>query len=131
MQREREEVDETRSFYDFQNQQQRSLPRRQEEGNVDWVVGMVDKTESDNIFYQQRLVNNRLTGNAAKKAFSHLKLSNTLLHRIWVLVDFEGNNKLDADQFALALWLAKQVREGKGIPDELTWQMIPPSYRDV
>lgn len=108
----------------------RKLPRKPSHGGENWVVSMVEKTDSDNIFFKQRLVNNKLTGKAAKKAFASLNLPNRVMMKIWVLVDFSGANELDSDQFALAWWLAKRALNDKPVPDELTWEMLPPSYRE-
>lgn len=105
------------------------MPRRDSTVATDWVVGNTEKVESDNIYYRQQLSNGKLTGIAAKKAFAILNLPENVLNKIWVLCDFEKKNALDADQFALALWLGKQYSNGVPLPIQLTWQMIPPSYR--
>jgi len=98
-------------------------------GKTHWVVSLVKKTEADNIFYGQVLVNGKLTGKAAKKAFSTTGLSVQDLSKIWKLVDFDHSNQLDADQFALALYLGELLKEGESLPEALTPQMIPPSRR--
>jgi len=99
-------------------------------GKNAWVVSLVEKTEADNIFYAQVLTNGKLTGKAAKKAFSTTGLEADFLRKIWTLVDFDKSNALDADQFAVALHLAHLVKKGEELPAELPPQMIPPSRRD-
>lgn len=120
--------DDMRSRFDFTPE--RVLPIRKPGESNDWVVSSILKRETDNIFYSQKLTREgKLTGRAARKAFSSLGLPAQIMHKIWVLVDIEGTEELDADEFALAFWVGRRVVEGGSIPSELTWEMLPPSYR--
>eukprot|EP00924_Labyrinthula_sp_SR-Ha-C_P016213 maker-scaffold_52-snap-gene-0.3-mRNA-1 protein AED:0.00 eAED:0.00 QI:244/1/1/1/1/1/2/143/652 len=106
-------------------------PIPQDGESEDWVVSLVDKRESDNLFFKQKLIGGKLTGKAARKAFAGTGLPNHKLNDIWVLVDFSKNNELDADQFALAMYLCRKVKQGEEIPQKLTYRMIPPSHREL
>ena len=108
---------------------ERHLPRKTSRDGTEWVVSITLKTESDNIFYDLA-PQGKLRGRVARKAFGKFKLPNKACLEIWALVDFTKSNELDADQFALAYWLSKEYRD-KPLPSEVTFEMLPPSHREM
>ncbi|GBG32560.1 EH-domain containing protein, putative [Hondaea fermentalgiana] len=88
-------------------------------GGSGWAVSQSLKTEADNIFFSSPLQGGKLAGTAAQQAFASTGLSNNVLAKVWTLADMDHINQLDADQFAVALYLARQVQSGKSLPDTL------------
>lgn len=86
-----------------------------------------DKLKSDHIFFSFALKDGKLEGSNARKAFATTGLSADILAAIWKLVDFEGTNELDEEEFAVAMFLAEQVKAGAKLPDKLPRNYVPPS----
>ncbi|CAM9574683.1 unnamed protein product, partial [Choristocarpus tenellus] len=49
------------------------------------------------------------------------------LDDIWVLSDIDHDGMLDQDEFAVAMFLCCQLREGHPLPDSLPGSLVPPS----
>ena len=54
-----------------------------------------------------------------------------VLKQIWTLADFTKRGMLDADEFAVAMYLVEAVQGGMVIPDRLPTALIPPSKRHL
>ncbi len=59
------------------------------------------------------------------------KLPNSVLGKIWKLSDIDKDGLLDADEFALAMYLIEIKLEDHDLPTELPEHLIPPSKRDL
>lgn len=57
------------------------------------------------------------------------KLPNSILGKIWKLSDMDKDGMLDAEEFALALYLINLKVEGHEMPAELPPHLIPPSKK--
>lgn len=51
------------------------------------------------------------------------------LRKIWELADVDKDGKMDAGEFAVAMWLVNDKLSGKPLPDTLPEDLIPPSKR--
>ena len=52
-----------------------------------------------------------------------------VLRQIWNLSDIDRDGSLDADEFAVAMHLARESSSGKPMPATLPLDLIPPSKR--
>jgi len=94
-----------------------------------WVISNDMKKIYDGIFYSLNPVQGRITGDAARETLMNTGIGVPPLRKIWELVDFEKGGKLDADEFALALYLTEMVKQGQNLPDVLPLNYLPPSKR--
>jgi len=99
--------------------------------NSDWIVKTEQKTSFDNLFRQQGLENNRLSGQKAKEVFIETGIPKQHLRRIWEICDMEETGTLDSDEFALAMFLCDLIKRGKTLPKDLPLEFIPPSKRQL
>jgi len=95
-----------------------------------WAITTDMKKVYDEIFVSLRPVNGRLTGESAREVLMNTGIGVPALRKIWELVDFEKQGKLDSDEFAVALFLTEQVKKGKPLPEQdLPAPLVPPSKR--
>ena len=52
-----------------------------------------------------------------------------VLRGVWELADIDGDGALDADEFAVALYLCRQAQAGAPLPTKLPADWVPPSKR--
>jgi len=52
--------------------------------------------------------------------------SQEVLKQIWDLADVDKDGSMDSDEFAVAMYLCNQVKEGGEVPAELPSCLIPP-----
>eukprot|EP00469_Lotharella_globosa_P001646 CAMPEP_0167795250 /NCGR_PEP_ID=MMETSP0111_2-20121227/14325_1 /TAXON_ID=91324 /ORGANISM="Lotharella globosa, Strain CCCM811" /LENGTH=575 /DNA_ID=CAMNT_0007688885 /DNA_START=83 /DNA_END=1807 /DNA_ORIENTATION=- len=57
-----------------------------------------------------------VSGKEANHFFKMSKLPSTVLRDIWILADVDKNNKLDKEEFAIAMHLVMKVRNGVPLP---------------
>lgn len=97
-----------------------------------WVVSETRKREYDTIFSRSPLTNGKLLGAPAKEVLlSVSKLPNVMLFKIWNLSDIDKDGALDADEFALAMFLVEEAKEGKALPELLPPSYVPPNKRST
>jgi len=96
---------------------------------VPWEIKAQDKATFDEIFYSLNPKNGKISGNVARDTLINTGIDLTFLRKIWELADFEKDGQLDADEFALALYLTELCKRGANIPDTLPISLIPPSKR--
>eukprot|EP01125_Pyxidicula_operculata_P001059 TRINITY_DN1093_c2_g2_i1.p1 TRINITY_DN1093_c2_g2~~TRINITY_DN1093_c2_g2_i1.p1 ORF type:complete len:510 (+),score=122.22 TRINITY_DN1093_c2_g2_i1:294-1823(+) len=94
-----------------------------------WMIDARTKATFDEIFYALKPIHGNLPGPIARDALINTGIDLTILRKIWDLSDFEKDGTLDADEFALALYLTEQVKMGNVIPEVLPLELIPPSKR--
>ncbi|XP_077981058.1 uncharacterized protein LOC144436207 isoform X2 [Glandiceps talaboti] len=95
-----------------------------------WVVSAQDKANSDNIFKKLDMDNDGLvTGDEVRPTFMQYGIPQPVLAHIWMLCDMKQIGKLNAEQFALALYLISQKAKGIDPPQVLTAEMVPPLSR--
>nr|XP_006823379.1 PREDICTED: epidermal growth factor receptor substrate 15-like 1-like [Saccoglossus kowalevskii] len=96
-----------------------------------WVVSAQDKAHYDNIFKRLDTDNDGLvTGDEVRQTFLQYCIPQACLAHIWMLCDMKQIGRLNAEQFALALYLLSQkANNGVDPPLQLTGEMIPPSSR--
>jgi len=83
----------------------------------------------DELFQSMGPINGCLSGAVARKPLMECGVAMEDLRIIWDLSDFEKDGTLDADEFALAMFLCQQVKAGKPVPQSLDFQLVPPSKR--
>jgi len=96
---------------------------------IPWEIRPDDKQTFDEIFYSLGPKNGKIAGNVAKDTLVNTGIDLSLLRKIWELSDFEKDGQLDADEFALALYLTECCKRGGSVPDTLPLSLIPPSKR--
>jgi len=110
-------------------------PQRQKEetnpfADEPWVVSPDAKKVYDGIFFSLNPQGGRISGDAVRETLMNTGIGVPVLRKIWELVDFEKGGKLDADEFALALFLTEFMKQGNALPDQgLPQAFLPPSKR--
>jgi len=94
-----------------------------------WIVTPGMKQGYDELFNSLAPVHGAVNGKVASKPLMECGVAINDLRSIWELVDFEKDGSLDADEFALAMYLCQKVKSGEPVPTELTPKMIPLSKR--
>ncbi|XP_048582344.1 epidermal growth factor receptor substrate 15-like 1 isoform X2 [Nematostella vectensis] len=95
-----------------------------------WVVPAADKLKYDSIFKTtDKDTDGLVSGEEVKNVFIQSGLAQPVLAHIWGLCDLTNSGRLNAEQFALAMYLIKQKVNGVDPPQKLTPEMIPPSMR--
>jgi len=96
-----------------------------------WDIKPADKATFDEIFYSLGPKNGKISGAIARDTLVNTGIDLSFLRKIWELSDFEKDGVLDADEFALALYLTELCKRGGQIPDVLPISLIPPSKRKI
>ncbi|XP_069092135.1 intersectin-2 isoform X1 [Pleurodeles waltl] len=99
-------------------------------GPLDWAV-----PQSARLKYRQKFnsldktMSGYLTGFQVKNSLAQSNLSQTQLATIWSLSDIDGDGKLRADEFVLAMHLTDMAKAGRPLPLTLPPELVPPSFR--
>jgi GTPase SAR1 family protein len=94
-----------------------------------WVVSSSQKKTYDNDFFSLSLNKGTASGTQVKQIMMKSGLSSAVLGSVWALADITQSGKLDADEFALCMWLIQYVKDGNKLPSALTINMVPPKHR--
>ncbi len=99
-----------------------------------WAISSGVKAEYDNLF--DNIDGARSYGKiSGKNAFGPLKryagtsVQSSDLKKVWDLADNDKDGHLDSEEFAIALYLIDDLKRGRGIPDRLSKDLLPPSQR--
>ncbi|MBE7182168.1 MAG: hypothetical protein INR71_13365, partial [Terriglobus roseus] len=107
-------------------------PQPQPAQPSDWVIGPAEKSGFDTLFTRLDTLNaGSITGAQAVEFFSQSELPQESLAAIWDLATIRGQDQLNRDEFAVAMYLIRDQR-GKAKPDlpaRLPQNLIPPSLR--
>lgn len=99
----------------------------------DWLVTAADKAKFDQIFGDlDRGNKGYITGEEAVPFFSQSNLQEDSLAQIWDLSDITSKGQLGRDEFAVAMYLIRQLRGNRSntLPTALPQNLIPPSLRN-
>jgi len=99
----------------------------------DWLVTPADKAKFDQIFGDlDRGNKGYITGEEAVPFFSQSNLPEDSLAQIWDLSDILSRGQLGRDEFAVAMYLIRQLRGNRSntLPTALPQSLIPPSLRN-
>jgi len=94
-----------------------------------WAITDGMKSGYDELFVSLKPQNGCLTGVVARKPLMECGVAVDDLRKIWELVDFEKDGTLDAEEFALAMFLCQRVKSGEPVPVALDETLIPPTKR--
>ncbi|XP_005113561.2 epidermal growth factor receptor substrate 15-like 1, partial [Aplysia californica] len=97
--------------------------------NVPWDITPSEKAKYDQVFDSLKPVQNMLAGDKVKPVLMNSKLPVDVLGWIWDMSDIDKDGYLDRDEFAVAMHLVYQAREGHELPTILRPGLIPPSKR--
>eukprot|EP00112_Aurelia_sp_Birch-Aquarium-sp1_P012618 Seg2653.2 transcript_id=Seg2653.2/GoldUCD/mRNA.D3Y31 product="Epidermal growth factor receptor substrate 15-like 1" protein_id=Seg2653.2/GoldUCD/D3Y31 len=96
-----------------------------------WVVTPTEKAKYDTMFLQADTNKDGLvSGPEVRNIFIASGLPQQVLAHIWSLCDTKNVGLLNAEQFALAMYLITQKRLGVDPPQQLTPEMYPPTMRE-
>lgn len=99
-------------------------------GGARWVVTPAEKKTFDEFFaIHDADRDGYVTGNDVMSTFMSSKLPKADLKRVWDLCDISKTGRLNAEQFALAMFLISHKVKGMELPTALTDEHIPPSLR--
>lgn len=102
-----------------------------EKGTSTWRIPHAHKAECDNVFATLKQNNGKASGSAVKAVLMKSDLDTNDLRKIWELADVDADGKMDAGEFAVAMWLVNERMAGKPLPDVLPEDLIPPSKRST
>lgn len=102
-----------------------------QKGVSTWAIPAAHKAECDNVFSTLKQINGKASGSAVKAVLMKTDLDTNDLRKIWELADIDADGKMDAGEFAVAMWLANEKMAGKPLPDTLPEDLIPPSKRST
>ncbi|XP_075995295.1 EH domain-containing protein 2-like [Genypterus blacodes] len=107
--------------------------RQDDDSNEDLNEWSVEKYKPkyDEIFYNLRPNEGKLSGTKVRKWMMTTLLPNSVLAQVWRLSDVDGDGMLDNEEFALAVHLIEGKLEGHWLPRELPSHLVPPSKRPV
>lgn len=94
----------------------------------EWIVSR-ERYKYDDVFDSLGPVNGKISGAVAKTELVKSRLPNSILGRVWKLSDLDQDGMLDADEFALAMYLIGIKLDGHDLPTELPTHLVPPSKR--
>lgn len=98
-------------------------------GGPEWVVSSTQKKTWDNTFYTLQIHDGKCDGGQLVQVFKRSGLSTEVLAGIWDLADVDKDGYMDAEEFALAMFLIEEVTNGGTVPTVLPEAYIPPSKR--
>jgi len=98
-------------------------------GGPAWVVDQQAKAKWDNKFYSMQLHDGKADGGQLVQVLMQSGLSKELLGAIWDLCDIDQDGMMDAEEFALAMYVTEDVKNGGTVPTELPENYVPPSKR--
>lgn len=113
-----------------------------EKGVATWKITQAHKAECDNVFATLKQMNGKVltlifmynlqaSGSAVREVLMRSDLEVADLRKIWDLADIDHDGKMDAGEFAVAMWLVNEKMAGKPLPDVLPEDLIPPSKRST
>jgi len=94
-----------------------------------WIIDEKAYLVYQDIFAGLDPVNGNIPGGIARDMLLNTGIALDHLRKIWELVDFEKDGKLDCEELALALYLTEKVKMGEEVPDKLAYKLVPPSKR--
>ncbi|XP_065324265.1 intersectin-1-like isoform X2 [Gordionus sp. m RMFG-2023] len=98
----------------------------------DWAIPIQSRLRYNQVFITLDKENTRyITGVQAKDILLQSQLPQSILAQIWNLSDIDGDGKLNLEEFMLANFLAEEYKSGRMVklPDKLSSDMLPPSYK--
>ncbi|EEA22920.1 hypothetical protein EYB25_005689 [Talaromyces marneffei] len=98
---------------------------------AEWLISPPEKAQFDNIFATVDTAKaGIISGDQAVAFFTNAQLPEDVLAQIWDLADIDADGQLTKDEFAVAMYLVRQVRGKKEpLPATLPPALIPPSMR--
>ncbi|PNF36007.1 EH domain-containing protein 1 [Cryptotermes secundus] len=97
-------------------------------GDLEWIVGK-KRAEYDAIFKMLNPVEGKVMRTDVKLEMMKSKLPSSVLGKIYGLADVDQDGLLDADEFALMMYLISVKLDGHDLPSELPSHLIPPLKR--
>lgn len=98
-------------------------------GNQSWVIDGTMKATYDQKFYSLATSEGKALGTTIMPVMASSGLGNDALRAIWDLSDIDKDGKMDADEFAVCMYLIDQVKEGGKVPATMPEELVPPSKR--
>jgi len=98
-----------------------------------WLIDGPTKAKYDNSFHSLTLTaDQKCAGVHVKPLMLSSGLAPDVLKSVWALSDIDKDGYLDADEFAVAMFLCDAVRNKQieELPDELPAALVPPSRRE-
>ncbi|EUB61403.1 Epidermal growth factor receptor substrate 15-like protein [Echinococcus granulosus] len=101
----------------------------------DWAISKAEQTQYSAVFTKlDKNMDGMVTGEDVRDFFMHSNLPQTVLARIWDLVDLQHTGSLNQEQFIVAIHLVNEQiasRCSRDLPTSLPPALIPPSLRPV
>ena len=94
-----------------------------------WDVTADDKLRYDEVFASLNPAGGKVSGASVRPVLERSNLPTDLLRQVWNLSDIDRDGHLDADEFAVAMHLAREATNGKPLPASLPLSLMPPSKR--
>ncbi|XP_077568315.1 intersectin-2-like [Stigmatopora nigra] len=99
-------------------------------GAGDWAVPQASRLKYRQQFNSlDKLMSGYLSGAQVRNALIASNLTQTQLATIWNLADVDGDGRLRADEFILAMHLVDTAQTGRPLPLSLPRDLVPPQMR--
>ncbi|XP_077444012.1 intersectin-2-like isoform X2 [Stigmatopora argus] len=99
-------------------------------GAGDWAVPQASRLKYRQQFNSlDKLMSGYLSGAQVRNALIASNLTQTQLATIWNLADVDGDGRLRADEFILAMHLVDAAQTGRPLPLTLPRDLVPPQMR--
>jgi len=96
--------------------------------DAEWIVN-TRRNKYDETYKSLSPVNGKVMQSAVREVMVKSKLPNSVLGKIWRLADVDDDGLLDADEFALAMYLIDLRLDGHDLPMTLPHHLVPPTKR--
>jgi len=102
-------------------------------GTGQWIIESEGKEQYDKKFEDLNPIDGKLSGAVCKREMVKSKLPKNALAKVWTLSDIDKDGQLDAEEFALAMYLidVKLKDNENDLPKELPEHLIPPGKRKM
>ncbi|XP_021927008.1 EH domain-containing protein 1-like isoform X2 [Zootermopsis nevadensis] len=97
-------------------------------GDIEWIISK-KRVEYDAIFNTLNPVEGKVMRTDVKAEMIKSKLPSSVLGKIYKLADVDQDGLLDADEFALMMYLISIKLDGHDLPSKLPPHLVPPLKR--
>jgi len=100
-------------------------------GAQGWAINSTQKSAFDVKFHSLKLNGGKASGAQVMNVMVQSSLSRETLKKVWDLSDIDRDGKMDAEEFALCMYLIDMIKNGLPLQDTLPMSLVPPGKRKL